>query len=279
MTESLDINTASGAAMPSAMPTALPRYDDARLRALVDEIASRAESIQRNACAACEAASALALMEEALVFARDAAEEARGAASLPVEVLDMLQKEADLAILTVDWLARQATFGGAGLFTGKFAIEAEDERFGLPAISSCHLGGARGDTFAPRVADAARACGVQYSQSVASVLDSGPNSLATWACGAADILTGAVDEVRHLRGRLEEFYRGRVLTAVGNIAVTAANALAMAPRDVGIEEVRAALEHVRQDLARTGVARGTGGTATGAAGAGAAGRGVLCLLE
>jgi hypothetical protein len=233
------------------------------IRKVLAEVGARAETIQRSALAAQRAIETLGEIEDAIVFALDAAKEATAARGLPEGALGALQGQVDLAITSVDRLAAGAACGGARLFDGKFAVEAEGERIALPQLSSQFLGGAT------KAEITHSGDGVEYSQSIASAASGGPNSLLFWADGAAQALSTGLATVRELKASVESFYNQRILPSAGNLAVTLANTLAAAPHGENVDEVMKALTGVRRELQRGGAAPG---------GAGAA-RSVLRLLE
>lgn len=228
------------------------------LRARVLEIGVRAESVQHAASAARTALSALGSMEEALLFALEAASEAKSAITAPDADLDVLQKQVDLAISCVDGHAQGACFGGEELFGGGGCIVVGQERLELPVLGSVLIGGSPD----------AQEGGVEYSQSVASAASGGPSSLEHWADGAALALEAGLGQVRELRATVDGFYSGKVLPAVGAIAVSLANALATETDNENLESATALLAEIRSELA-------TGGGGEAAVGDG---KGVLRLL-
>ncbi len=239
--------------------------DAGPLRARILEIGMQAQKVQRAACAVSEAISRLASMEETLLFALEAAQEAKAARTLPAEVVDRLQAQVDLALNCVDYHARNAAFGGEKLFSGNVSIEMGNERLELPALSSGRIGGWRGDAAFARAESGA----VEYSQSVASVASGGPNSLAQWAHGAAMALEAGLRQVRRVKNSVETFYNENVLPEVGGLAVTLANALATGSRGESFDEATALLSQVRDELQQSGLDPATLGD----------GKGVLQLLE
>ncbi|MCD6405812.1 MAG: hypothetical protein J7M19_08290 [Planctomycetes bacterium] len=253
-------------AAEAAQPPEDEGQEASPLRARVLEIGMRAQKVQRAACAASEAMSRLALMEETLLFALEAAREARAARTLPAAVIDGLQTQVDLALNCVDCHARSAAFGGEMLFSGSVSIEMGDQHLELPSLSSGHIGGGwRGDA----VFAAVHSGTVEYSQSVASVSSGGPNSLAQWADGAAMALEAGLSQLQRIKGSVEAFYNEKVLPEVGALAVTLANALATGSGGESLDEATALLSHVRDELQQSGLGQATLGD----------GKSVLRLLE
>jgi len=253
--------------MAAAKPPDLQRLD-ASLRAGMMEIADRAERLQQGACAALEAGRALGEIREALVFALEAAREAKHARTLPPDALQGLQDQVDLALTSVDGVAKGAKFSGRQLLGGGFAIEAGGGRLELPSVSSHNLGGAKvGFLGEPNAAPTAGS--VEYSQSIASVGGGGPNSLTVCADGAVDALEAGLAEVRALEASVERFYGERILPQAADLAVSVANAIASVPGRDDLEAVISLLVEVKADFQKLG---GRGAAASN-------GREVLRLLE
>ena len=115
------------------------RAPEGSMRARVGEIGRKAEEVQLAAGITCQAIEVLGEIEEALVFARDSAEEARSLRSMPASGVDLLQKQVDLAVNCVDYLAAEASFAGRRVFAGE-CIEAGAASVTLPRFSSDKIG-------------------------------------------------------------------------------------------------------------------------------------------
>lgn len=250
----------------AAEATRAQAKEGSSLRVRILQIGVEAEKIQHAACSASEALERLGSMEETLSFALDAAREARNVRTLPVAVLENLQKQVDLAVSCVDCHAQQASFSGSRLFRGGSSIEVGRERFELPSLSSRYIGGNWVSSASPWQVDTGE---VEYSQCVASVATGGPNSLEQWADGAANALEAGLAHLGRLRGSLEAFYNANVLPAVSELAVTLANAVATDFKTEGFEEATALLAEIGSELGAAGPGTAAGGE----------GKGVLRLLE
>lgn len=233
------------------------------IRAGVRRIADTAEGVQLAACRLCEALEALGRIGESLEFALEAAREALQARTLPGSALEGLQNQVDLALTGIDWKAESASFAGGDLFTGGAGIECRGERLELPALSCASLGGNWVGSMAALRVETGE---IEYSQSVASVLAGGPNSLEQWANGAVMALSAGLEHVKSISGGLQEFYESRIMPAAGELAVALANVLASAPGPQNLEQAWALLDGIGGEMDE------------GSTGAAADGRGLLELL-
>lgn len=215
----------------------LPEMSDTpSLRYRISEIGDRAREVQIAAGTAHQAIDTLTAVEQALVFALDPAREARDARSLPEAALSEMQKQVDLAINAVDGLAGAATFAGQAMFDGSGALGVSSRRLELPRVSSQTLG-------------AAGAGAVDYSRSVASAGNGGPNSLTSWADGAVTVIEGGLEQVRRMRDAIDGFYTQAVLPAVTDIDVMLANALATNSRADKLDDAISLLAGMAGDVA------------------------------
>lgn len=224
------------------------------LCARIREIGTEAEGVQVAAGSTCRALDALASIEEALVFALDAASEARDARSLPEDALLELQKQVDLAVNCVDAFAEEASFGKRQLFCGESRVESSRQRLHLPRLSSETIGDVSVSGAMPRLKAEWPVAKVEYSKSVASASCGGPNCLMFWADGATTVLSAGVEQVRAMQETLSEFYHSEVLPSVKDLAVTVANALASEFRVEDAEEVTRLLQSLRREMEKSGKA-------------------------
>ena len=234
------------------------------LRAGVRRIADTAQEVQLAGCRLCEALDTLGRIGESLEFALEAAREAQQTQTLPSSVIEGLQGQVDLALTGIDRQAESASFAGGELFTGGADIECGGERLDLPALSCASIGGNWvGSMVALRVETGA----IEYSQSVASVLAGGANSLEQWADGAVSALSAGLEHVRSISGTLREFYDSRIMPAAGELAVALANILASESSPQNLEQAWALLDGISGEMNE------------GSALAAADGRGLLELLS
>lgn len=215
------------------------------LRLRLGEIGARAEELQHAAGEAGHAVDALSAMEDTLYFALEAAREARGARTLPGEVLEELQKQVDLAVTGLERCCREAAYRGSELLRGGRAIQVGGENFQLPRLSAAGIGG---NWVAVSDGSGVSTGEVEYSQSVASVLSGGPNCLERSADGAAMSLESGIEQVSRLRAAVEDFCERTIVPAVGELAVTLTNALACESAPGSFEEAARLLEQVKDDL-------------------------------
>lgn len=228
-------------------------------RALFAQISARALSVQRCASAARKAIETLGQIEDAFVFALDAAKEAETARSLPEEAVSSLQAQLDLAVSCVDCVASRATYADKAIFAGDFALEVDSERYEVPQLSSRALGGSA----SAGGAWASYGVGLQYSQSAASTVSGGPNSLLVWAGGAANALAAGLAKVREVRQGLEAFYENKIVPRVAALAVALANGVASETNAGSLAEATSILGEIRRELQKspygaTGVKRSDG---------------------
>jgi hypothetical protein len=229
---------------PEQIPAQEGQFDT---RVLLAQISSRALAIQRSASAARKAMETLGQIEDAFVFALDAAREAQTARSLPEEALSALQSQVDLAVSSVDCVASWTAYGDRAIFGGDFALEVDSEKFGMPRLSSRDLGG----NASAGGAWASYGVGLPYSQSVASTMSGGPNSLLVWAGGASDVLAAGLAKVREVRRDLEAFYENAIVPKVAALAVALANGVASATNAGNLSEATSILGEVRRELQKT----------------------------
>ncbi len=215
------------------------------LRARIRTVADRAEAVQLAACRLTRAIDALEAIEQGLFFALEAAREALQAQTLPEEAVRALQSQVDLALGGVDWESTHASFGGLSLFTGSLSIECGEEKVDLPALSTASLGGSWVTSMAAEYLDTGE---IEYSQSVASVIDGGPNCLEQHADGAVMALSAGIEHVRALRDELQGFNESMVLPAAGEIAVALANVIASRTTPESLSEAAALLEDMTGEI-------------------------------